>query len=360
MENEKQIKVLVVEGEASARPILMEILRSDPRISVIAVVGNGREAQDMLSAYPADVVLMDLDLPAMDGYETTRRIMETRPVPIVACADGSRGAIAAFQLTEMGAVAGVKKPRSPNQSDFAVLAANLLQTVKLMSEIKVVRRWRRASPSALSADPASGGIQGRRRGKIEVIGIGASTGGPPVLQAILMALPKDFSVPILVVQHIAPGFLPNLVEWLSQTTGYSVQIASDNELVQPCRAYVAPDDRHMAIRADGRIVLSKTSMESGVRPSVSHLFRSIADAYGANAAGVLLTGMGRDGADDLKRMRDRGAFTIAQDRETSVVYGMPGEAVRIGGATLVLPVEKIAPTLMGVASQHFIQGQQTT
>jgi two-component system chemotaxis response regulator CheB len=180
--------------------------------------------------------------------------------------------------------------------------------------------------------------------------MGASTGGPPVLQTILSGLPKDFPVPLLIVQHIARGFLPGMVDWLSQTTGLRVQIAAHGAIPLPGHAYVAPDDFHLAADARGHLVLAREDAEGGLRPAVSYLFRSLADSYGANAVGVLLTGMGKDGAAELKRMKAHGAYTIAQDRDSSIVHGMPGAAIELGAATQVLPADKIAGALIARAA----------
>ena len=184
--------------------------------------------------------------------------------------------------------------------------------------------------------------------EIKLIAIGTSTGGPPLLETILSGLPKDFPAPILIVQHIAPGFLGGLVEWLSQTSALSIHVAANGVVPLPGHVYLAPDDFQMGISTIGRIQLTKEEAENGLRPAVSYLFRSLAEAYGPRAVGVLLTGMGKDGALELKHMRDKGAVTIAQDRDSSLVYGMPGEAVALGGAKYVLPGDKIADALIGL------------
>src|SRR5262249_33523762 len=162
-----------------------------------------------------------------------------------------------------------------------------------------------------------------------MIAMGASTGGPPVLQTIFSGLPANFPVPLLVVQHIARGFLPGMVEWLSETTALRVHIAAHGVIPLAGHVYVAPDDFHLGTDARGYMVLSHTEPENGLRPAVSYLFRSIAETFGPRAIGVLLTGMGRDGAAELKEMKDRGAYTIAQDRDTSIVHGMPGQAIEL-------------------------------
>jgi len=246
---------------------------------------------------------------------------------------------------EAGAVACVEKPVALGP-DFEPRLHNLLQTVRLMSEVKVVRRWNR-SRSAPAVLPANGQSKPRAAtAGVKLIGIGASTGGPPVLQTILSGLPRDFPVPLLIVQHIARGFLPGMVDWLSQTTGLRVHIAAHGVSPLPGHAYVAPDDFHLAADARGHMVLAREQAENGLRPAVSYLFRSLADAYGASAVGVLLTGMGKDGAAELKRMRVHGAYTIAQDRDSSIVHGMPGAAIEQGAATQVLPADMIAGALI--------------
>ena len=345
-----KIRVLVVDDSQVMRMLLVHLLDSDARIRVVGAVRNGQEALDFVKKDKPDVVLMDLNMPDLDGFEVTRRIMETRPVPIVICSATTdpREMITSFRALEAGAVACIEKPTGGEHADFEARAGNLLDTVKLMSEVKVVRRWpaSRPAPAPRAVEP-----QGSPAG-IGLIGIGASTGGPPVLQTILAGLPKDFPVPILIVQHIARGFLPGLVEWLGQTTGFRIHVASHGIVPLPGHVYVAPDDLHMGAASGGRIVLSRGEAENGLRPAVSFLFRSLAEECGPNALGVLLTGMGKDGAAELKRMRDRGAVTIAQDRESSVVNGMPGEAVALDGATHVLPAEKISGALVTLVNRR--------
>ncbi len=348
-----KIKVLVADDSQVTRMLLVQLLNSDPYIQVIGEVKDGQAALDFLAAGIGrpDVVVMDIHMPRLDGFEATRRIMETHPLPIIICtATASPQDLAvAFRSMEAGAVACVEKPVALG-ADFEPRLHNLLQTVRLMSEVKVVRRWNR-SRSAPVVQPANGPREaGPGAAGIKLIGIGASTGGPPVLQTILSGLPKDFPVPLLIVQHIARGFLPGMVDWLSQTTGLRVHIAAHDATPLPGHAYVAPDDFHLAADARGHMVLSREEAESGLRPAVSYLFRSLAVSHGANAIGVLLTGMGKDGAVELEQMKARGAYTIAQDRDSSVVHGMPRAAIELGAATQVLPADKIAGALIARVS----------
>ncbi|MGH8187080.1 MAG: chemotaxis-specific protein-glutamate methyltransferase CheB, partial [Steroidobacteraceae bacterium] len=334
------IKVLVVDDTAVTRMLLVHLLESDPGIRVVGAVADGQAAVEFVQGEKPDVVLMDIHMPRLDGFEATRRIMETHPLPIVICSATTNPAEVAttFRLLEAGALACVAKPVSREHPDFESLTANLLQTVRLMSEVKVVRRWARYRTSA--AVPRTD--DSRVAAGVRLIGIGTSTGGPPVLQTILSSLPKEFPVPLLIVQHIARGFLPGLIEWLDQTAGLRVHLAAHGVRPLPGHAYIAPDDFHLGVDTTGRMILSHEEPENGLRPAVSYLFRSLAETCGPASIGVLLTGMGKDGARELKLLRDVGADTIAQDHATSIVHGMPGEAIALGAACHVLPPDRIA------------------
>lgn len=349
MQTGQKIKVLVADDSPVTRALVVHLLDAEPDLEVIGTVNDGQAALDFLASGGdrPDVIVMDIHMPRLDGFEATRRIMETQPLPIVICtatADPQELAIA-FRSMEAGAVACVEKPVSTERADFASRSGNLVQTVRLMSEVKVVRRWprQRANPVPVTGFAGSSILD---PGAVRFVGIGASTGGPPVLQTLIGGLPKDFPVPLLIVQHIARGFLPGLVEWLNQTTSLQVRVAAHGTLAQPGHAYIAPDDFHLGAGAGGRMLLSHDGPIGGLRPAVAYLFHSLAESCGANAIGVLLTGMGKDGAVELKQMRDRGACTIAQDRESSVVHGMPGEAITLGAATHVLPADRIAGALI--------------
>jgi two-component system, chemotaxis family, protein-glutamate methylesterase/glutaminase len=352
----KRVTVLIADDSASVRLMLQHLLGKDPRIEVIAVVRDGQAAIDFLEAGGPrpDVVLMDIHMPRLDGFEATRRIMETNPLPIVICtatADPQELQVA-FRTMEAGAVACVEKPVGPRDAEFESRAEKLCETIYLMSEVKVVRRWARPRIARATAPVA---MPITRPHLPRIVGIGASTGGPPVLQTILSGLPRDFPAPLIIVQHISRGFLPGMVEWLNQTTGLHVHIAAHGTIPAPGHAYIAPDDFHLAVSSSGRLLLAREPPEAGLRPSVSWLFRSLARDWGFNAIGVLLTGMGKDGAAELKLMRDRGSLTIAQDRESSVVHGMPGEAIALGAAALVLPVDRIAGALIAELARRVPQ-----
>jgi two-component system chemotaxis response regulator CheB len=345
----RKIKVLIVDDSAVVQLLLGHVLKGDPQFEVMGTANDGEEAVAFVARHAPDVVLMDVHMPKLDGIEATRRIMETHPVPIVVASATLHPTEVSlsFRALEAGALAFVDKSARVGTPDFDRAIQHIKQTLKLMSEIKVVRRHprsRKKTPAAPAPLPEP--VPG-----IRAVAIGVSTGGPPVLRTILANLPKDFPAPLLVVQHITPGFLPGLITWLKETTGVSGHIAAQGMQPLPGHLYLAPDDFQMGLDRAGRIELSKGEPEHGLRPSVAYLFRSMAQVLGNRAVGVLLTGMGRDGADELKLMKDRGAVTMAQDKATSVVHGMPGEAIALGAATYVLPPEGIAAVLSSLAKR---------
>jgi two-component system chemotaxis response regulator CheB len=348
--NKDRINVLLVEDSPVVQMLMKHLLDNDPQLHVMGIVSNGQEAVDFVAGRKPDVILMDVHMPKMDGYEATRRIMETQPVPIVisSATMTNQEVGVTFHALEAGAVAFIEKPGGLNTPGFDRMMRKLLETVKLMAEVKVVKRWARDRRTAVLpvAEPP------RPADAIQVVAMGASTGGPPVIQTILRGLPESYPVPILLVQHIAAGFLSGMVDWLRQTTALPVQLGVHGATALPGHVYLAPDGFHMGLLPGGRILLSNDEPENGLRPSVSFLFRSVANVSGARAVGVLLTGMGRDGADELKLLKDKGAVTIAQDAETSVIHGMPGEAIRLGAALYTLPPEQISSLLVTAAHRR--------
>jgi two-component system chemotaxis response regulator CheB len=343
------IKVLVVEDSPVVREFLVHILGADPDIRVVGTAHDGEEALEAIARKQPDVITMDIHMPRMNGLDATRRIMETCPTPIVVVSGSTDSAEVAttFEAMEAGALAVLRRPAGIGHPDHEATARELVQTVKLMSEVKVVRRWSRARRDSI-ARPAQPRLE-RAPGSCRIVAIGASTGGPPVLQSILSQLPKDFPAPVLVVQHMAAGFVRGFIEWLAHSSRLPIHLAAHGEQMLPGHVYVAPDELQMKVERGGRIALTRDAPENGLRPSVSYLFRSLAEAYGSDGVAGLLSGMGRDGADELKLLKDRGMVTFAQDKESSVVHGMPGEAIKLGAATLVLPPEKIAAVLARLA-----------
>lgn len=339
------IKVYIVDDSAVARQLLRHILEADPSIKVIGEAASGEEAIESMNSSRPDVITMDVNMSGMDGHEAASRIMETNPVPIViVTANYNRDQVEqSFRAMEAGALAIVEKPPGMGHEDYGRAAEELVRTVKLMSEVRVVKRW--SKTRRLPLGPKETPDEARN---IRAVLIGASTGGPPVLQTLLSGLKADFPAPILVVQHISKGFIEGMVEWLGAVISLPISLAKDGERALPGHVYFAPDDRHLGIDVSGRLFLSNSAPENGIRPSISFLFRSALASFGGEVVAVLLTGMGKDGAEEMKVIRDAGGVTIVQDRESSVVYGMPGEAARLGGAAFVLPPERIPNKIEGI------------
>jgi len=337
------IRVLVVDDSQVSRDYLIYALESDPQIKVIGHATNGLEALAAVKHMKPDVVTMDIQMPVMDGYEATRRIMESSPVPILIVSSGfdARDNFMSFKAVDEGALAIIKKPGGLGKLLDSKEVKELLKYVKLISEIKVYKRKNGHKQEEAQVKVVND-IKMNENAEIKIVVIGASTGGPKVLEQIFMELPKNLKVPVLVVQHIAPGFIANFVEWMGMKTGFPIHLPSNGDKITPGHVYFAPDNYHMEVGKDKRIVLKENTNKSILCPSVASLFSSTAKNYGGNAMGVLLSGMGEDGAKELKVMRDRGAITVAQNKETSIVFGMPGKAITYKAAKYVLNPQAIA------------------
>lgn len=342
------IRILIVDDSPSVREFLRHILEKAGGFEIVGEAADGGRAVDLAVTLRPDVIAMDISMPVLDGLAATRAIMAARPTPIVIVSGHwiPEEVARTFEALGAGALAILEKPRFGSPA-FERQEKQLVTTLRLMSGVRVVSRQARGSaprPVQAKAEPL-------RQARCEAVAMGASTGGPQALRAILSALPAGFAAPIAVVQHISRGFLPGLVQWLDDHSSLTVSIAADGQAMKPGTAYFAPDDRHMIVTRDLTIRLSEDPPIGTLRPSVGPLFHSMAEALGDRAIGVLLTGMGRDGARELLLMRERGALTIAQDECTSIVHGMPGEAIRLGAATHVLPLEEIAAKLLRMVGE---------
>ena len=337
-------KVLIVDDSPVLQQLMAHIIAMDPALEVAGIVNNGEEALEFVRKNKPDVITMDIHMPKMDGYETTRRIMEEFPTPIVIVTSsvGVKEMVYTFRLLEAGALAVIHRPPFFDNKNYKIEVHQLVETIKLMSEVKVVGR-KNVFKRALILPQVQPVQKGTNR--IELIAIGASTGGPQVLQTLLSRLPHNLPVPVLIVQHIAKGFLEGFVDWMSGAILLKVQIGAQGEKLLPGHCYIAPDNCNMGVSKDLKIILDYNGSAGGHRPSVAHLFHSVALAFGPRSAGVLLSGMGKDGAMELKEMKDRGALTIIQDEASCIVFGMPGEAKKLGAETYALPPEQIADSL---------------
>lgn len=337
------IRVVVAEDSPTVRALLTAILEDDSEIRVVGQARDGREAVRLAVELRPDLITMDVNMPGMDGLAATKEIMVLAPAPILVVSSQASQSQVELSLNAVraGALMVVPTPGNPGSEHFEEHCRHFLAMVKAMARVKVVRRWARGAERPPAPLPPYVG-----RGTIQVVAFAASTGGPAALQRILADLPRDLRVPILVVQHIAAGFVDGLAQWLSGSCDLHVKVAEEGEALRGRTVYLAPDDRHLGTGGDRQVALSHAPAIGGFRPSATHLFHSVARTYGSAAMAVVLTGMGRDGVDGLHAVRAAGGRVLAQDEATSVVYGMPGEAVASGVVDVVLPLAEIAPHIV--------------
>lgn len=339
------VRVLVVDDSAAARHLIGEIFGADPSLELVGNAVDGQDALEMVQRLQPDVITMDLVMPRVDGLEAIRRIMAACATPIVVVATPQSSDRWVFEAMEAGAVMVLPKPRGPDSPSFALEANRLISAVKLTAGVAVTARRSRLAPTSRKLD-AGGTDRGRAtHHPAEIVAIAASTGGPPALARILVSLPADLDVPVLVVQHIADGFERGLARWLDDLSPLAVRVADRPGGLMAGEVLVASAGTHLGVSGRGATELSSSAPIGGFRPSATHLFRSAAAAYGRGALAVVLTGMGSDGADGLADVKGAGGSVIAQDEDSSIVYGMPRAAVATGTVDRVLPVGEIAAAI---------------
>ncbi len=336
------IRVLIVDDSPTLRHLIRVVLESDPALQVGGEAGNGDEAIVLCERLQPDIITMDIHMPKMSGFDAIEHIMANSPRPIVVCTTtiSAKELNIAFKAIEAGALAVTWKPGGLPHLDSN--ADKLIDTVKAMADVKVVRRrpWLLQNSLTPAIQPPI-----RISEDVSLIAIGASTGGPPAIQMILLGLEQPLPIPIIIVQHITPGFVVGLAHWLDDTTSSTVKLAEHGEVLQPGHVYLAPDEHHLEVALGNQVRLQKSEPVSGHRPSVDAMFKAVAQTLKSRAIGVLLTGMGEDGARGLLSMSEVGAYTISQDEESSVVFGMPKAAIAMGSAQEVLALDAIAPRL---------------
>lgn len=341
------IRILVVDDSAVLRQTTKLILESDKEISVIGEATNGADAVSMTARLHPDVITMDIRMPKMDGLQAIQQIMAENPTPIIVVTgiDLEREMDLSSKATKAGAVAIMQRPETVSSLDFRQFTSRLIEQVKLMSAVKVVHRTKTKSLSPAEMASHSPMPILRPGAKTEIVAIGSSTGGPAALYKLLPGIPAEFPVPIVIVQHISFGFVEGLASWLNDACKLKVKVGQAGEKLQPGTVYIAPDNHHMLVDRLTRIALNPSDPVGGHRPAVTTLFQSVAQSFGPAAIGVILTGMGADGATGMRAMFDAGSVTIAQDEASCVVFGMPKEAIALGAVHHIVPLERIANTL---------------
>ena len=344
----KRIRVLIVEDSDVIRELLQYIISQDPRLEVAAAVGSAEEAIRILNRVSPDVISMDIRLPGMNGFEATRKIMSQKPTPIVVVSASveSEELNITMNALQAGALTVLEKPVGTTHDDYVALAERLCTQLAIMSDVKVVSQ--RGYRTPLKKEKSQSVVESVpivHSGVFEMLGIVTSTGGPNALVLLLNSLGGNFPLPILLVQHITASFLEGFVHWLDSVSPFSVVMIRDGEVPSHGKVYVAPADRHLKVRG-GKLWIDHGDLVCSQRPSGTVLFKSMAEALGPKALGILLTGMGSDGAEGLLAIREAGGYTIAEDESTAVVYGMPAAAVQIRAVCESLPLSSIAPRVL--------------
>lgn len=336
----KRLKVVVADDSPTARQMLVHLINQSPDMEVLGEAQDGLQVIRLLDALDPDILLMDIIMPNMDGLEATRQIMRNKPLPIVLVTGtlDTKETDIAFRAMRAGALSVLQKPA------FKALQSEgerVLNTLRTMATVKVIRHWQ----TEAQADkiqvimPVMASEQ-----DLELVAIVSSTGGPSALNDLLKQVPVDFPLPIVVAQHITPEFVGSLAGWLNSVVPLKVQLAVEGQRPEAGTVYFAPGDHHLVFDAGKRFQFNNT-LPARYTPSGDVLLDSVARVFESRAVGIVLTGMGDDGAQGLRQLYEKGALTIAQDRETSVVFGMPNEAIKRGGAREVLPIKAIGKYL---------------
>lgn len=351
------VKVLLVEDSPVVLAILKKILATAPELEVVGTASNGQEALEKIPELQPTVICTDLHMRKMDGLEFTKQVMAKHPLPILVISSSVQASNAStiFQLLQAGAIDVFPKPAMGMPSEYDRIKHELITKIKVLSGVSVFTKPLKQPIPSTTAQPAvrplvQGRISGSSSGlksSIRMLAVGASTGGPQALQKLFSQLPSHFPATVICTQHISEGFLHGLVSWLASECQVKVKIAQDGETPLPGTIYFAPEKSHLELTALGKFTLNRAiGTVDGHCPSVTVMFKSAANFYGRGVMGVLLTGMGKDGATGMQAIAQAGGTTIAQDEATSIVFGMPKEAIALGAVQHILPIQNIAPLVL--------------
>lgn len=346
----RKIRAVVIDDSSLVRNIITDLLQADGEIEVIATGKTGLECVDLAEKYNPDVITLDIEMPIMDGLTALENISKKnlKPAVIMLSVLTQHGAKATFQALELGAIDFVPKPSSAMKMDLQEIGLLLKSKIYGYFDHETKRHKNRVKVKV-------GNFPNIKRGPIFAVGIGTSTGGPNALHNIFKQFPEGFNLPIFVVQHMPSGFTKAFAERLAEFSKIKVKEAENGEKVVPGVAYIAPGNYHMKIVKKDlniSIELDQGALVNGHRPSVDVLFDSLRECFGSSLVSVIMTGMGRDGADAIKRIKDSGGVTIAQDENTSVIYGMNRQAIENGGIDHVVPLQEIVPNVIRIIKER--------
>lgn len=345
----RMIRTLVVDDSPTARALLIHILKGDGEFDIVGEAADGAEAIRLARELRPELITMDIQMPVIDGLQATRTIMANTPCPIVVISNLDVEEVkVSLNALRAGALMVLQKPAGPMSPGYPKARAQILATAKAMASVRTYTR----SPIEPSRDVvekaavAASVADVRVRTPPRVVALAASTGGPKALQQILGDLPADFPLPLLIVQHIASGFVDGLATWLQEGTRLRVRVAKHGQRLEPGLALLAPDDCHLSMTSDGCAALVDDPPSGPFRPSANVLFDGVAKACGSAAIGVILTGIGNDGVAGLLTLKRAGGFCVAQDQASSVLFGMPEAAIQAGAHDVVLGLSQIPAMLV--------------
>lgn len=349
-----KIKVLVVDDSVFMRRILSDIINSHPDIEVIDTARNGEDALSKIEKIKPDVVTLDVEMPRMDGLSALQKIMDSSPVPVLMLSSlTKKGADETIKALQFGAVDFIAKPSNVFKINVEDMKMNLLDKIIVASKVKFRKKHFFRTYERIEAKriyPSKAKESSIKKSSVKkVVAIGTSTGGPRALQNLLPSIPKNIDASFVIVQHMPPGFTKSLANRLDSICQISVKEAEHNDTLLPGHAYIAPGDQHMVVVKENnqlKINLNSDLPVSGHRPSVDVLMNSLADTGINNVVGVILTGMGSDGAQGLKKVKKNSAYIIAQDEESCVVFGMPKSTIKLGVVDKVLPIYDISDEII--------------
>lgn len=347
----KHIGVLLAEDSATVRWHLADIIRESPHLYVIGEAHNGLEVLEQVPRLQPKVISMDINMPRMDGFEATRRVMAQFPTPVVVVSNLIEKDIdLSFHALQAGALAVVEKPPHRGSPLFKEKQHHLLRTLTAMADVHVIRRGNTGRLGGIDLAPQPQAYTDVGPSP-ELIAIGASAGGPSALSKLLTALPREIALPLVIVQHMPQEFISGMARWLNKTTNWPVTIASQGMVLQPGMVHLSPGAAHLAVERRGGALIAALIDEQGpyrYQPSINVLFESVAQVCKSAAIGVILTGMGNDGVDGLLAMREAGAFTFAQDQASSTVFGMPNAAIERGAVQKILSLSDLPAAMINL------------